>query len=169
MSAYMKRNDHGFTLLEIVVVMVLISIIAAVVYSNSITTHQINFVGEVDKILSQIRYVKSMAMKRSQGGTTQRWGFYCTGSQYILFEWIDGGMVGPKKIPGEEKDIITLEDIGVDMDYFLLFFDNLGRPYSETASNNLTDDLAIDISSKVDPTESRTIVITPETGFIKIQ
>ena len=46
----MTRNNRGFTLVEITVVVVLIGIIAAVVFARSISTDQINVVGQVDKI-----------------------------------------------------------------------------------------------------------------------
>jgi len=169
MKIAMNRNSRGFTLIEIVVVMVLISIIAAATFSRSITTDQINFVGQVDKILNQIRYTKSLAMKRSQGDNTERWGFRCTGNIYFLFHRINEVNSAPFRFPGEENDLITLSDLGVDMDSFILYFDNLGRPYSGTTTNNLTVNLEIAISSEVDPTLERTIIITPETGFIKIQ
>ena len=63
----MNRNSRGFTLVEITVVVVLIGIIAAVLFARSISTDQINVVGEVDKIRNHIRYAQSMAMKRGVG------------------------------------------------------------------------------------------------------
>ncbi len=173
MSIKMTRNNRGFTIVEIIVVLVLISIIAAATFTRSITTDQINFVGQVDKILSHIRYTKSLAMKRGQGDNTERWGIFCTANDYWLFHWIDDGTAGDEaiaiKFPGEENGIITLADLGVDMDFFLLYFDNLGKPYTTNAFNNLTSDLSITISSAADATVSREIIITPETGFIKTQ
>ena len=104
----MKRNDHGFTLIEIVVVMVLISIIATAVFARSITTDQINFVGQVDKIRNQIRYAQSMAMKRD--GV---WGIRCfENNSYWLFKGYKAADVATAiNLPGEKNDQIVLEDI----------------------------------------------------------
>ena len=81
----MNRNNHGFTVIEIVVVLVLISIIAATVFGRSITTDQINFVGQVAKITSHVRYAKSMAMKRNE-----TWGVFSSGSEYWMFQGDEG-------------------------------------------------------------------------------
>ncbi len=75
----MNRNNRGFTLVEITVVVVLIGIIAAVVFARSISTDQINLVGQVDKIRNHIRYAQSMAMKRNEV-----WVISCDATQYWL-------------------------------------------------------------------------------------
>ena len=62
----MNGNNRGFTLVEVTVVVVLIGIIAAVVFARSISTDQLNVVGQVDKIRNHIRYAQSMAMKRNE-------------------------------------------------------------------------------------------------------
>ena len=72
----MNGNNRGFTLVEVTVVAVLIGIIAAVVFARSISTDQINVVGQVDKIRNHIRYAQSMAMKRNEP-----WVISCNASQ----------------------------------------------------------------------------------------
>ena len=78
----MNRNNQGFTILEVVVVLVLISVIAAAVFTRSITTNQINFVGQSEKIRNHIQYAQSLAMKRGE-----TWGIKCDGNYYWLFSW----------------------------------------------------------------------------------
>ena len=68
----MKPNDHGFTLIEIVIVMVLISIVAATVFTRSITADELNLVSRAEKIQAHIRYAQSMAMKGNDV-----WGINC--------------------------------------------------------------------------------------------
>lgn len=171
----MKRNDRGFTLIEIVVVLVVISIIAAAVFSHSITSNQINFLGQVDKIRQQIRYAQSLALKRNEV-----WGVLCAGNTFF---WLFNGYKGADvttaiKLPGERNDKIVLPNIGVNMTAnFFLFFDKYGKPYHmldyDTPSNTqpVTDatPLHITISSRSDATQTRTLIITPETGLIITQ
>jgi prepilin-type N-terminal cleavage/methylation domain-containing protein len=169
MKITMTRNNRGFTLIEIVVVMVLISIIAAATFSRSITTDQINFVGQVDKIRQHIRYAQSLAMKGDA-----IWGIKCFGGRYWLFHY-EGSMAhvnSPIKLPGEELSLIVLTDKGVLMDAFTLFYNQIGVPYKTnltTRVNNTDAKLDINIHAASDGSLLRTLVITPETGLIITQ
>jgi MSHA pilin protein MshC len=160
------RNTHGFTLIEIVVVLVLISIIAAVVFTRSITTSQINFVGQTDKIRNQIRYAQSLAMKRGE-----TWGIKCDGNFYWLFNWKkifdDNKAI---KLPGEENDKMSLASLGITMNGYTLFFKKYGVPYQTSPNSPVTlaSPLHINITS-VGSSQSVTFNVTPETGLLVIQ
>ena len=158
----MTRDNRGFTLIEIVVVMVLISIIATTVFTRSITTDQINFVGQVDKIRQHIRYAQSLSMKREG-----IWGIECVEGpdQYWLFKDNNANSIA---LPGNETDKISLTDLGVGMDAFTVYFDKLGVPWKSYPFDKVTpgNTLNITISSA---SESRTLIVTPETGLIVTQ
>ena len=163
----MKSKEHGFTLIEMVVVLVLISIIAATVFTRSITTDQINFVGEADKIRNHIRYAQSMAMKKNV-----MWGIKCSSNMYWLFKYENSGDQDTAlELPGQENAKISLSDLGITMDSFTVFFDRLGVPYktSPTVPVRPDNELTIDIASIADPSRTRTLAITPETGLIITQ
>jgi prepilin-type N-terminal cleavage/methylation domain-containing protein len=168
MSTEMKQNDHGFTLVEIVVVLVLITIIAAASLTRSITTDQINFVGQADKIIAHLHYARSMAMKRNE-----IWGIFYNKSQnqYWLFQWTTTqDEVNNKKIlPGCETEIISLTELNLTMNPpFVLYFDGTGKPYEMTPSNPIDTDLEITIENS-DKSQSKTFTVTPETGLIRLQ
>ena len=158
----MKRNDRGFTLVEIVVVMFLISIITFAVFSHSITTDQINFVGQVDKIRQHIRYAQSLAMKRNE-----IWGITSDANKYSLFKKNTSNKV---QIPGEQNAEIYLSDLGVTMNSFTVYFNKkFGVPYLSILFNTPVDSdnpLSIVITAG---SQTRTLVITPETGLIIAQ
>lgn len=158
-------------MVEIVVVLVLISIIAAAVFTRSITTDQINFVGQVDKIQSHIRYARSLAMKHGQANNTERWGIVNTAFEYWLFHYIDDGISGDEGIairfPGEDTDKILLSDLGVNMSFFILYFDKYGKPSELSPTGYLPNDKEVTISASADASLKRTIAITPETGLIR--
>jgi prepilin-type N-terminal cleavage/methylation domain-containing protein len=162
----MNRNNSGFTLIEIVVVMVLISIIAAAVFTRSITTNQINFTGQAEKIKNHIRYAQSVAMKRDEF-----WGVYSDGDYYWLFQWEGfGDETNNKKVfPGEEVDTIDLGNVFLRTDPFtVIFYGSLGKPYRSmfplipvTTSNGVDVNIYSDDSSL-----SLLLKISPETGLL---
>ena len=163
----MNRNNSGFTLIEMVVVLVLISIIAATVFSRSITTDRINFVGQVDKIRNHIRYAQSLAMKRLDMNSNDRWGIKCFNNLYWLFFYDEdtGGENTPVILPGQQTAIVTLADLGVTMNAFTLFFDGLGKPYKASATVQVASDNPLNITISAG-SESSTLNVSPETGLI---
>jgi prepilin-type N-terminal cleavage/methylation domain-containing protein len=170
----MKPNDHGFTLIEIVIVMVLISIVAATVFTRSITTDELNLISRAEKIQSHIRYAQSMAMK-----TNDVWGIVggaATESAPAKYWLFNKNIVSKVKLPGESRVEIDLSVSGVDINTFPLYFDNFGRPYrlydpiqgKYEAVDNGDHALTITIRSLEDPSIVRTLSITPETGLIVV-
>jgi prepilin-type N-terminal cleavage/methylation domain-containing protein len=163
----MKPNNHGFTLIEIVIVMVLISIVAATVFTRSITTDELSLVSRAEKIQSHIRYAQSMAMK-----TNDVWGINCIGNKYSLFNKNFSLKV---KLPGENSNEIDLSDSDVNIPNFPLFFDKFGRPYFvypnfpvTSAVEGAAGSLTIRIESADDTSIKRKLSITPETGLIVV-
>jgi prepilin-type N-terminal cleavage/methylation domain-containing protein len=170
-ESQMKPNDHGFTLIEIVIVMVLISIVAATVFTRSITTDELNLISRAEKIQSHIRFAQSMAMK-----TNDVWGINCIGNKYWLFNKNFSLKV---KLPGENSEEIDLDGSGLNIPNFPLFFDNFGRPYlvynSPESNFPITSavyaapgSLTIRVESTEDTSIVRKLSITPETGLIVV-
>ena len=166
----MQRNQHGFTLIEITAVLVLMAIISAYVIGRSVNTAQIDLAAQTDRIRNQIRYAQAAAMKQYDE-TLKVWGIKCTESpnQYWLFEGQNPDDVSKQtNFPGEQNLKISLADRGIDsMSSFTLFFDRFGRPYTaytdETANAPLgPDPLTINIQAKG---QTRTIQVIPETGL----
>jgi prepilin-type N-terminal cleavage/methylation domain-containing protein len=156
-----QRSQHGFTLIEIVVVLILMAIISAYVIGRSVTTDRVDVTGQTDRIRNQIRFAQSNAMKRSDSV----WGITCDGTQYWMFS---GSTATPEVLPGENNSKITLSDLGIGMNAFTLFFDRIGRPYKDyTDEDNNTplddgNNTPIVISAEG---QNRTITIEPETGL----
>jgi prepilin-type N-terminal cleavage/methylation domain-containing protein len=160
MPGFAQKNKAGFTLIEMAVVLILISVIAAYVIGRSITTEQIELAGNVDKIRNHIRYAQSMAMKRSD----MVWGISCDGNNYWFFQ---ANIASRVRFPGETADQISLTDLGISMNAFTVVFDRFGIPYSDIALTNpisAANPLSIGISAGP---QTRTLTITPETGLIQ--
>ncbi|MBW2469471.1 MAG: prepilin-type N-terminal cleavage/methylation domain-containing protein [Deltaproteobacteria bacterium] len=178
--------QHGFTLVEITVVLVLMAIIAAYVIGRSVTSEQVDVVGVSDRIRNQIRFAQSMAMKQSN----RIWGIKVdrNTNQYWFFSIepdteagetvpdIEAGeedlAVNRRPFPGEDSDIVTFADLELDnvTPSFTIFFNRIGKPYTAYFKENdpanvaLNTDLDITVSAK---DESRTITVIPETGMVQ--
>jgi prepilin-type N-terminal cleavage/methylation domain-containing protein len=174
MWGVMKRNKGGFTLFEIIAVLMLISIIAATVLGRGINTEQTDLTAQMDKIRNHFRYAQSMALKNGD----QVWGFRCVVGpphEYWIFR-LDVPVGDPVndpdnaanqvQLPGENNIKVSLSQAGVTMDAFTIFFDKYGIPYYTDVNVNkpLAAIESIDVSAG---SITRSFSISPETGLIQ--
>ena len=162
------RNRQGFTLIEIIGVLIVVGILAAIVITRAMSTTNMGRVAQESVIKNHIRYAQSLAMKQ---GTI--WGIKCDGADYWLFRTIDPDVTSNQRaLPGEENAKVALADKKITMSAFIVFFDANGRPY--TAYTNATTNtpvssanpLSITMDSVPASTTQATIGITAETGFM---
>ncbi len=156
------RNNRGFTIIEIVVVLVLISIIAAAVFRRSLTTDQMNFRSQFDKIQNQIRYPQSMAMKRGEW-----WGIAYNGSDYWIFTGTNKDTVSnQRRLPGQKDIKISLADLGVAITSgaFTVLFDKYGIPFRPDWNTRMSGNLIISLAGSG---SNDNITIFQETGLVR--
>jgi prepilin-type N-terminal cleavage/methylation domain-containing protein len=170
------RRSSGFTILEIIVVLLLLSILAATLLGRSITNSTIDLNSATDKIRNQLRFAQAEAMKRAYEAYPV-WGVKSAGTQYWMFRGMTPDLSANEvRVPGGDypgvSNRINKADIGVTVSDFTIFFDLIGKPY--TAYNSYTDPNAnaplatpmqINITASTGP--PITIIITPETGLIR--
>ena len=165
------RRPSGFTIVEIIVVLLLMSILAATVIGRSITPANLDLNSATDKIRNQIRYAQSQAMKR----TDAVWGIQSDGgTQYWMFR-ATPTITEDVIIPGGDypsgNTRIPFSNLGASLNSFTVVFDWLGRPYKAQAlgvpSSPVTtaNSLTISVSKGTEP--PRSFDITPETGLIR--
>jgi MSHA pilin protein MshC len=166
----LKGRDHrGFTLIEIVAILIIIGIVAAVIINRAIGTSETSRVAQENVIKNHIRYAQSMAMKR---GTIiiPVWGIKCDGTAYWLFRTnAPDTPANQVVLPDEEGVKVTLANKNVSMTAFTVFFDANGRPYTAytdaTTNTPVSASLSITVNS-LPAGSSGTFAIAPETGFI---
>jgi len=159
----MSRNNHGFTLIEILITLGLMSIIVAGVLVRTVNTDQMDLRAQVAKIRNHIRYAQAMALKRSD----KNWGIKCDGSNaYWFFEGTNpDDSASQLPLPGEISSKILFADINVAINGFELYFDKYGRPYTDlTPITPVSIPLSITISGG---SGSVILSVTPETGLIQ--
>ena len=161
MLKQINTNNRGFTIIEIVVVLVLISIIAAATFQRSISTDQMNFRSQFDKIQNQMRYPQSIAMKRNEW-----WGIACDGNDYWIFTGTKDTVSEQRLLPGQENFQISLADLGVTMTPFTVIFDSYGIPYlPPDLINPMSTELTVNLTGS--GSQSGSFSIIPETGLIR--
>jgi type II secretory pathway pseudopilin PulG len=163
-------------MIEMVVVLLLMTIIAATVLGRAITTSDIDLNSETDKIRNHLRFAQTAAMKRSN----TVWGIKCftegTEQYYWLFRGTDpDSTANHVRIPGVSysgsSNRARTADFGVSLNNFTVFFNRIGKPYTSFVS--YIDDTQNTPVSASNPRivtvtangQNRTITITPETGL----
>ncbi len=171
----MPRDQHGFTLVEITVVLVLMAIISAYVIGRSVSTEQVDLVGQTDRLRNQIRYAQAAAMKQSN----RIWGVKCnTGTnRYWLFSVPIPVAAGDEDqaanqmtFPGESANVISFADLAIDdiTPSFTLFFDRIGKPHTAYTDENTNIPLHSNLNITVSADgQTRAIRVIPETGLVQ--
>ncbi|PKN77502.1 MAG: hypothetical protein CVU52_00030 [Deltaproteobacteria bacterium HGW-Deltaproteobacteria-10] len=168
-----KNGNKGFTMIEIIAVMIIMGILAAIAISRSV-----NYDAEVytsaDALKSHLRYAQTMAMNYSYTATAPGvWGISGTTNSYWLFEGTSAAIVRP--LPEDDTfintDRINLTAKKVKLTAgFTVYFDNRGIPYTAYTSATTNTPLATTLTINVQPISATTpniaVTITPLTGYI---
>jgi prepilin-type N-terminal cleavage/methylation domain-containing protein len=175
---YMKisRNMNGFTLLEVVAVLVILGIISVVFFSR-ISSNQNNLITATDTLTSQLRLAQARAMSTSQdtmSGVQSVWGVrFINTTQYHLFYCATASGCDPtsaanqKIFPGAGSIIMDITNKGVQVTNgaLILAFDRFGTPYTNaTLTTILAAPLVLNLRDSSG--NIRAINITPQTGMI---
>jgi prepilin-type N-terminal cleavage/methylation domain-containing protein len=164
-----KKNDRGFTLIEIIAVLVIIGIVVAVAVGSVMSTADTNRISQASVVKNHIRYAQSIAMKRATIDVPV-WGIRCDGAAYWLFNNITPDTPANQMIiPGEDNVQISLANKKITLSAFSVFFDGNGRPYTAytdaTTNVPLAAPLVVTIGS-IPAGSFGTFSLAPETGFI---
>ncbi len=155
-SAY---NSRGFTLIEIIAVLVIIGVVSAIIISRGSSTSIITLKSEADRLRTHLRYTQARAMNSSTV-----WGInISSATSYSLF---NAGNVGNTvTLPGEDGTTVTLSGVTITAAQPIVSFDSFGHPYTDAAGTiPQAGDRNITLTS--DDGQTEPITITQNTGFI---
>ena len=161
------RSNKGFTMIEVIAVLVILAIVSAVAISRATGTSEAKLQAEVDTLKGHLRYAQYLAMNDISSTTTGyvQWGidFGTTTSSYKLVKYVGGVLVDPTpfNLPAESSATHSFKTPIVSTGTpALVLFDEWGSPYSDPATK-----LAANATIILNP-GGQAITITPETGFI---
>jgi MSHA pilin protein MshC len=155
----------GFSIFELVIVLLLVSVLAATVVGHSVTTANLDLNSATDQLRNHLRFAQAEAMKRSDAV----WGIKSFVNEYWLFRGTTpDNAANEVRLPGVQyagnSNRVSETQLKADVSDFTVFFDRIGKPYSPDAATALAAQLTITVSAGGD---NRTITIIPETGLIQ--
>jgi MSHA pilin protein MshC len=150
-SPSLGRGDAspGFTLFEVIAVLIIMGILAAVAISRGTISQEANVKAEVDTLKSHLRYAQSLAMNEI---SPICWGIQLNSSSYSLVKYDDDSeQTHTFNLPGESSATHNFKSGVSASGSTLVLFDEWGSPGSSNV--NLT-------------VGGESITITADTGFI---
>ena len=151
------HRSHGFTLLEIIIVMILVGIISIVLMLRW-PGNQMNIASQTDQLLNDIRYIQSLAMNQNKSYKID------FANNYYEFKTANNA---PEPNPLSGESVIHLfPGMELKFSYATLKFDSMGAPYTDNANQPLNHTINITMT---DGHHIKTIIINPETGYAQLQ
>lgn len=163
------KYTHGFTMIEIVVVLIVLFIVSAVVISRYTMTGTNELMAETDALKASLRFAVIQSL--NDDTLTTGWGIYFpNATSYTLYKNGAAATVAiPAKYPDPAKDpppnnTHTLQgNVRITSGVGLtVAFDRWGRPI-DGSGNPLTADISLTL---VQGTQASSITVTKNTGFI---
>jgi prepilin-type N-terminal cleavage/methylation domain-containing protein len=167
------EKARGFTLIEIIAVLILIAIVSVVVLSRGTSTAEVDLKASAEALRSHIRYVQMRAMNMNCDTTVATCGTTCnaafgisTTNPYYMFR--DCSTDSKVALPGASGDTISLPSMTLNATNApnnLITFDDWGRPCSDL--NGQTPITTADINLTLTYAgQTELIQIKKNTGFV---
>jgi len=150
------RNNSGFTLIEIIAVVLIIVIVSAVVIAIGFSRTEVDLATQTEVLKSHIRYAQAKAMN-----TNAVWGVSLAATSYSVFSRASGAKQNVLVL-GQDNETINLPT-GMTVSTGEISFDNWGQPYSgDTATGtSITINIVLTYNG-----QTNNISVLQNTGFI---
>ncbi len=169
-SRNQESRSPGFTLIQLIVVMVLLAIIAAIVVINVTATGDVKVKAAARVILSDLQYAQSEANRRQEAITVT---FYPAEERYTLSDSIGQVLVNPatngnyevnlpQDIGDSELDLLTV-DFGGGVE--AVTFTSLGEPVQGGSTDPISSNSTIVVRHG---DYTYTVKIVPVTGKVSV-
>jgi len=167
------KTTHGFTLVEVIVVLVILMIVGTVIVSQS-GTYSTDLVTQTEILKTHLRYAQAMGMGGSDDDHV--FGIKCDTQYYWMFKGADPDsnivmLLDDQRYNTNNDGKLDLSRKQIDINSgFTIFFDARGIPYSAYANGSSNTPLDSDFNITVTPdgetSPTETITITQHTGFV---
>lgn len=166
-----KNQQRGFTLIEVIAVLVIIGVVAAVVVSRMMSPSSFGVVSEADILKGHLRYAQYRAMSHSE-----TWGIsflkYDKEDRYY-YSLVCPSTITTCKLPNEDSSSHTFGS-GIEITTGVgtaVYFNEWGNPVDDSGKLLVaTDDDETKIVKEIvlsGGSTSRTVTIKQNTGFIE--
>jgi prepilin-type N-terminal cleavage/methylation domain-containing protein len=171
-----KLTQKGFTLLEIIAILVVMGILAVIAVSRSVN-YDAEVYGGADVLKAHLRYAQTLAMNSNPNAGITVWGVRGTGSSYWLFRGTNPADTASYIRLPDDDDFIngdrTINLAAKRIKFtgnFTIYFDNSGIPYTAYTNATTNTPLNATMTINVQPLNAATpdiaVTITPLTGYI---
>ncbi|MCX5808077.1 MAG: GspH/FimT family pseudopilin [Proteobacteria bacterium] len=148
-------NHKGFTLIELITILVILGITAAVAVVRMSGTGAYDLASQVEVVKGHLRYAQTRAMN-----SNQVWGInFDSTTTYYLFQ--GAGSTTAVQLPGEDSTTISLtakkSGLTITSAAQRITFNEFGSPFLDAATASSTITIT---------TNGATITVTQNTGFI---
>jgi len=152
-----KRTYPGFTIIEVLAVLMLMSIVAAIAIVSAPSFSSYQTTPEAEVIKGHLRYAQTRAMD-----TSTIWGITFAGGSYTLFNNITGSN---PILPGVSSSTATLPS-GMTITAGTVSFDTWGTPYTDTGATSAQNTGGYRSFNLTLGTTTALIQVSDNTGFI---
>ena len=157
---YFGKDNKGFTLIEIITVLLLVCILGAVILISGVySTSGDDLPSQTEVIKGHLRYAQTRAMNANT-----IWGIKFfrneNRSYYYLFQLDESNNETSVVLPGEEASPVALPE-GMVVSAGTVYFDDWGKPYYNAVPSPSAASSTITVT-----VDTAAITITKNTGFI---
>ena len=142
-------GQRGFTMIEVISVLIIIGIVAAVAMTRATSTRDYDLISQVEAVKAHLRLAQFRAMSSNSAHGVN----FSSAKTYYFFK--GSAPATPIQLPGEDNTIVSLttkkSDLTINSAPQIITFDTYGSP----GASNITV-----------TTNAGNIVITKNTGFI---
>ena len=154
----MIGRTHGFSLIELVLVIVLLSIVATTA-SLRMGNSNTSLGAQAEQLASDIRYTQSLSQTRGQ-----RHCISFTASSYTI---TNNNCVTAVALPSSPNPVLLAGNITLAWTNNLITFSALGRPFTDAAATTALGPAAAVLTLSAGG-DTLTVTVTPETGRVTV-
>lgn len=158
-----SKGSKGFTLIEVIAVLLLVAILSVVIYSRGSSSQEAEVNAKAEALKGHIRFVQMRTMNSDPAaGCNSAFGMASDGTRYFMFK--NCNTATKVSLPGADSVAgIKLPTYGANS-ISTFSFDKWGRPY---ASDNGPGASWTGTSATINLTiGGKTVTITKNTGFV---
>lgn len=156
----LRRKSPGFTIFEILVVLMIILVIGSIVLFSSVYNPAgYDLRTETEIIKTHLRYAQARAMNSNQVWGIEFFRDPSDNSYYHLFSYDElTATTTSMLLPGEESDPVALPT-GMIISEVTVYFDDWGKPYAGVPSSTSSTTMTVTVDTEA-------VIITKNTGYI---